>query len=65
MNLDGNELACVPASSICQGYLPVNIAARDGLQPGDAEIALVKRTPSLAIWSKAGVFIKLLPEIEV
>ncbi len=50
-----NEEACVPACSICQISLPVRRAAREGLQPGAAQKALLKRVPSFAMRSKFGV----------
>jgi hypothetical protein len=52
-------LACVAASSNCQQFLPVSNAAREGLHPGEATMALVNNTPSFATLSNAGVEIAL------
>src|SRR5690554_2210455 len=60
-NLLGNQLPWVPADSICQMFLPVRRAAREGLHCGAATNAWLNSKPCRAILSNAGVWTKSAP----
>lgn len=52
-----NDDGCAPACSICQICRPVRKAARDGLQPGAGQEALVNNTPSGTTAPRAPPFV--------
>jgi len=56
MNFAGSVLWIFPASSKRQICWPVRIADRDGPQVGASQNACVKRSPSRATRSNAGVW---------